>query len=70
MKKVSFWGGFHKSESINIRVNDAQAKEIEEGYYPLDEILSNYQLRRLDRHFCGVAGCTCGGVRRADFEII
>lgn len=68
MKNVTFSGGFHNCGAIRIRVNEKQYKDIEEGFYPLSDILSGYQMNRLNRHFCGVKGCTCGGVLRATIE--
>lgn len=68
MKYVTFCGGFHNCGAIRVRVNDEQYKNINEGFYPLDEILSEGQIKRLNRHFCGVKGCTCGGVLRAEIE--
>lgn len=69
MKYVTFSGGFHNCGAVRIRVNDEQYNDIKEGFYPLGEILSGYQITRLNRHFCGVRGCTCGGVLRADIEL-
>lgn len=68
MKYVTFSGGFHNCRPIRIRVNEKQYAELQEGFYSLDQILSTYQIKRLDRHFCGHAGCICGGVGRATIE--
>jgi len=59
--KVRFGGGFHNSADkiINIKIN-----QIGEGF------LSEYQRKSLDRHFCGIPNCLCGGLYRADFEIL
>lgn len=67
--KITFFGGFHNSNAITIRVSNETANDIREGFYPLSECLTSYQLRRLNRHFCGVKGCTCGGVMRAEIEL-
>lgn len=69
MKYVTFYGGFHNAGSIRVRVNDEQYNDVKEGFCPLDEILSEGQMNRLNRHFCGVKGCTCGGVMRATIEL-
>lgn len=69
MKKVTFYGGFHNVEAIRVNVSEEQYNDIKEGFYPLDEILSEGQMKRLNKHFCGVDGCTCGGVHRAEIEL-
>lgn len=66
--KITLFGGFHNASAITIRVSNETAKDIHEGFHPLFDCLTSYQLRRLNRHFCGVRGCTCGGVIRADIE--
>lgn len=68
MHYVTFYGGFHNCGAIRVRVNDEQYNDLKEGVYPLDEVLSSYQMKRLNKHFCGVDGCTCGGVMRATME--
>lgn len=68
-KYVTFYGGFHNCGAIRVRVSEQQGSDIAEGFYPLDEILSEGQMKRLNRHFCGVKGCTCGGVIRASVEL-
>lgn len=68
MKYVTFYGGFHNCGAIRVRVSEEQRNDIAEGFTPLYDILSDGQLRRLNRHFCGVRGCTCGGVNRATIE--
>lgn len=68
MKYVTFYGGFHNAASTRVRVSDEQYNELREGFYPLADILSEGQMKRLNRHFCGVRGCTCGGVNRATIE--
>lgn len=69
MRYVTFYGGFHDCGAIRVRVNEAQYNELKEGFLPLDEVLSNGQMKRLDRYFCGVKGCCCGGVLRATIEL-
>lgn len=68
MKYVTFYGGFHNSGAIRVRVNDKQYEALKEGFEPLYDILSNHQFKRLNRHFCGIKGCMCGGAMRADIE--
>lgn len=69
MKYVTLYGGFHNAAAIRVRVNEQQYNDLKEGFYPMDEILSEGQLKRLNRHFCGIKGCTCGGVHRAAMEL-
>lgn len=52
--KVTAEGGFHNSPRFTLLVKDGK--------------LSTWQYKRLNRHFCGIAGCVCGGVGRADIE--
>ena len=68
MHYVTFYGGFHNCGAIRVRVNDEQYNDLKGGVYTLDEVLSPYQMERLNKHFCGVDGCTCGGVIRATME--
>lgn len=66
MKYIIFAGGFHNSGPIRIRVSEEQQTAIREKSAPLYEILSENQMKRLNRHFCGVSGCRCGGVTRSE----
>jgi hypothetical protein len=54
-------GGYHNSDRIGVRV---PADWRERG--SLTDNLTDTQRKRLDRHFCGITDCTCGGVSRAD----
>ena len=59
-------GGFHSAASIRIRVmSDLWAYPAEDIPAALDYWLSPYQRRRLERHFCGIPGCSCGSWHRA-----
>ena len=69
MKKITFFGGFHNATAININATDNQVNDLKEGFYSLSEILTDSQYKRLNRHFCGVRGCLCGGVIRASWSI-
>lgn len=72
--KVTFSGGLHNSTPINLNMNfsnealcdyaDGQigAKDL------IDENLTPYQRKRLERHFCGIKGCMCGHWHRADID--
>lgn len=61
---IELSGGFHNSDAIRVRIAD------EVGpigrWSDLERWLSLSQIARLERHFCGIAGCTCGGPRRAE----
>jgi hypothetical protein len=53
---ITYSGGFHNCEPISLRVKIAGGRigKLSEG-----------QERKLANHFCGIPGCTCGGVYRA-----
>jgi len=61
-------GGFHNSPEIKIRVDNTSYRNYALGYIEFDDMLTNYQRKRLERHFCGIKGCTCGSYRRANVE--
>ena len=69
MHYVTFYGGFHNCGAIRVRVNDEQYNALKEGLCPKSEVLSDYQVRRLQKHFCGVDGCLCGGFIRATMDL-
>lgn len=60
---VTYSGGYHDSPEIHLRVC-----VVERNGYRIG-ILSDGQVRKLDRHFCGISDCTCGGSSRADSDI-
>ncbi len=71
---VTFSGGFHNSKAISLYMNfsnealcdyadcNISAKTL------IDENLTPYQRKRLERHFCGINGCMCGHWHRADID--
>lgn len=76
MKKIKLFGGFHNVDAINIQVSDNKFEELKRefenksyeqcvisGPY-LDDFLTEGQKKRLDKHFCGISGCTCGSYYR------
>lgn len=69
MRKVTLRGGFHGRPEITIRLPYCEfgGKSI---VFHLDEHISAYQRRRLERHFCGVPGCCCGSWTRAEMETL
>ena len=59
-------GGFHMAGPIRIRVlTDLWGLRAEDIPTALDQWLTPYQRRRLERHFCGIPGCACGSWHRA-----
>ena len=68
MLQITFFGGFHNSGeiTINIKSEEARKRIINGESHPLDEISDN-QRKKLDRIFCGIKGCTCGGALRAEY---
>lgn len=68
--KITLSGGFHNSDEIKISLPHKVAESLKNGEVSLTDyhVLSRAQRLRLDRHFCGIKGCLCGGVARADIE--
>ena len=65
MKYITFSGGYYNVEPIRLSVTEAQYDLIAEGFYPLDEILSADDMKRLNKHFRMDKDCLCGGVNLA-----
>lgn len=65
--KIALFGGFHQSAAINAIIKESDLEDLKSGNIGIEDALSSAQLERLDRHFCGVEGCSCGGVRRASW---
>lgn len=65
--KITLFGGFHQSDSINAIIKESDLEDLKSGNISMEDALSPSQLERLNRHFCGVEGCSCGGVRRASW---
>jgi hypothetical protein len=61
--KIKMWGGFHNIAPVNI-----VAQVIDDGKGETAWI-SPGQQARLDRQFCGVKGCGCGGASRARYSL-
>ena len=68
MLQITFYGGFHNSEEITINIKNKEGikRMINGESHPLDEV-SDYQRKKLDKHFCGIKECACGGVIRANY---
>jgi hypothetical protein len=68
MKKITLSGGFHNSEEVSVLLSDKKYAELKEGISNIQEVLSPSQYKKLDRHFCGIKGCTCGSFMRAKID--
>lgn len=66
--KLTLYGGFHEVGPINIIVQHQDALSIMDHEVSLSEVLSESQKKRLEKHFCGIEGCCCGGVMRATIK--
>jgi len=60
---IEFTGGFHGYNTAKIL-----AKVEDKGTY-LGAYVTDSQARRLNRIFCGIATCICGGVSRAEMSL-
>lgn len=65
MKKIliDVWGGFHDTRSVvTLRIDSDYINP--DGHYGPDWVsaLSKAQLKRANRHLCGLSDCKCGGV--------
>ena len=67
--KITLSGGFHNSNPVNVIIPAYSYECLKDGYETLQGVLSDCQLSRLMKHFCGVRGCCCGGVRRASWSL-
>lgn len=65
---ITISGGFHNSQQINIRLPLRTWAQIMQG---MDKMaaLSPSQEKRINKHFCGIPGCLCGGASRAEWRI-
>lgn len=66
--KLTLYGGFHNANSINVEISASDYECLRDHEATLADVLSEPQLKRMQRHFCGVEGCACGGVLRASWE--
>lgn len=71
MKRIRLYGGFHDSPAITINVkNEKAVVDWQNGQIDFYDILTDYQRARLENHFCGIRGCTCGSFMRATKEVL
>lgn len=61
-------GGFHNASTITFRVAADNAQEVVSGDRELCDALSAKQLKRADKHFCGISDCQCGGCHGKGIE--
>lgn len=69
-KKITLSGGFHNCSPINIYLPTLVADSLKKGEISITDyhVLTRSQRQKLDRHFCGIPGCKCGGVARASID--
>lgn len=60
--KLTLHGGFHNADAVNVHISARDYECLRDHVATLADVLSDSQLARMNRHFCGVEGCTCGGV--------
>ena len=65
---LSLSGGFHNSPEVKVRVSNSTYRAYSLGQIEFHEMLTDYQDKKLSKHFCGVKGCTCGSYMRAEIE--
>ena len=68
--KITLSGGFHNSPPIKIALATNIVEQLKRGEVSITDhhVLSRIQRQKLDRHFCGIKGCKCGGVYRAKID--
>ncbi len=65
--KVRLVGGFHNAPGTCLILQGERNPE-ESISDAVHRLASEGQLARLERHFCGVRGCSCGSWCRAEAE--
>ena len=66
-KIIEISGGYHNVPAMRVRV---PADAVIRDGVDLEAILSQVVFARVQRHCCGVSGCTCGGMSRCDIECL
>lgn len=72
-RTITLEGGFHNSKATTVTINIPNIDLPLEGFQgrDIDELyISESQIKRLNRHFCGISGCKCGGYLRAEITKI
>ena len=65
--KIRLIGGFHHAPGT-ILILKGKRWEGESVHDAVARLASEGQLARLERHFCGIRGCSCGSWCRAEAE--
>ena len=68
---IKLSGGYHGSNPTRVYIGadlSTVREKIESG--ELHELLTESKISRLDRLFCGIAGCMCGSWRRAHVQVV
>jgi hypothetical protein len=77
--KVTMYGGFHNSKETSILLPNTKEvknclKEVEEDCIQpsslINELCTDFQRKKLEKHFCGIKGCTCGSYHRISSEFV
>ncbi len=68
--KITLSGGYHNAEPIKVALAETLVERLKAGEVGITDyhVLSNAQRKKLDRHFCGIHGCMCGGIARAKID--
>lgn len=66
--KLTLQGGFHNANPVNVQIAASDYECLRDHEATLADVLTETQLTRMQRHFCGVEGCSCGGVLRASWS--
>lgn len=68
--KITLSGGFHNAKPINIAMAETLVERLKAGEVSITDfhVLTTAQRKKLDRHFCGIRGCKCGGITRAKID--
>jgi hypothetical protein len=65
--------GYHNADNITVKVPYSKAMDgvtnDREIIDCLNNVISDGQRKRLEQHFCGIQGCTCGSWTRATVEV-
>lgn len=67
-KMITLSGGFHNSPAIRLRLSESAYRRLKDDGEGIYSVVTAYQAKRLDRHFCGIKGCTCGAAGRAHIK--
>lgn len=66
MARIEVSGGFHDADPIMVRI-PLRVWASQMSYLSM---LSDGQRKRVQKHFCGIPSCTCGGAARATWTLV